>query len=37
MKGTVAPCGYSVCDDLAKDLLARAQDIAEKMGMYSKY
>lgn len=31
-KGTISPCGYSVCDDLSKDLLARAQDIAEKMG-----
>ncbi|XP_065830133.1 PH domain-containing protein DDB_G0267786-like [Oscarella lobularis] len=32
-KGTISPCGYTVSRDLDKDLLSRAQEIAEKMGI----
>ncbi|XP_062506059.1 PH domain-containing protein DDB_G0267786-like isoform X2 [Corticium candelabrum] len=32
-KGTVAACGYGVSTNVAKDLLARAQDVAAKLGM----
>ena len=31
-KGTVAACGYGVSTNVAKDLLARAQDVAAKLG-----
>ena len=33
VKKTISLCGYSVSTDLAKDLLARAQELAAKMGI----
>ncbi|XP_062505345.1 PH domain-containing protein DDB_G0267786-like [Corticium candelabrum] len=33
VKKTISLCGYSLSTDLAKDLLARAQELAAKMGM----